>query len=62
MRALIEHGDTDINLVDKQGKTPLSYAVVEGHARIVSLFLERENFNSTSPVKEAYIVLTFPEF
>ncbi|RPA96534.1 hypothetical protein L873DRAFT_1791529 [Choiromyces venosus 120613-1] len=43
--ALIELEGCDVNQQDSEGNTPLLYAVVKGHDRMIKLLLQREDIN-----------------
>ena len=40
---LLQCGDIDPNLLDRNGLTPLGCVAMEGHERVVKLLLERDN-------------------
>jgi ankyrin repeat protein len=46
VKLLLETGQMDLQQVDKMGKTPLSYAMEDGHAEIVDLLREAEGIST----------------
>lgn len=52
-RLLISSGKLDLNLKDKEGFTPFSYAVWLGNLEIVKMFLETNGVDYEQPIKQS---------
>jgi len=57
VKALLQHNDTDINLGDGYGNTPLTCAAEEANEEIVALLKVAEKLNGKTPNEDGDTVL-----